>query len=57
MQTKKKKIYRKPSLAKVNLTIEDAVLACCKTSQAVNPNNKKKLCGASGCASTPTNLT
>ena len=56
MEIKKKKAYRKPSLAKVELTIEDAVLACCKTSVAVNPTSSKRRCNQSGCSSAQTNL-
>jgi hypothetical protein len=41
----------------VDLTIEDAVLACCKTSAATNMNTGKRRCNQTGCTNTPTDLT
>lgn len=56
MKTKKKKNYRKPFLAKVDLTIEDAVLSCCKTNAEVNPTAAKRTCTDAKCVSAQTNL-
>ncbi|MFC1514683.1 hypothetical protein ACFL5X_02170 [Candidatus Omnitrophota bacterium] len=57
MQKRKKKEYRKPVLAKVDLTIEDAVLACCKTSSPANSAGGKRLCSTSQCISAQVNFT
>lgn len=54
---KPKKTYQKPRITKVALTVEDAVLQCCKTSQAIHPAGSKRNCSSSQCVNSPTNLT
>lgn len=56
MNMKEKKKYVRPCIARVNLTIEEQVLACCKTNAAVNKSGGNKTCSASQCLSSPTNL-
>ncbi len=55
MSEERKKPYVKPALCRVDLDIEDAVLACCKTSSARNKTGAKRTCAVAQCISAQTN--
>ena len=46
-----RKIYRKPEITQVKLTVEEAVLQACKTS-ASQASKKNKVCSNKGCRGT-----